>query len=140
MTTGVIPDSSFGERVRRRLAGERVIWLTTVGADGTPQPNPVWFLWEGGDSVLIYNRANARRLVHLRRGPHVSLHFNTSETGGDVVVFKGEAEILDGHRLAGGVPGYIDKYRDRIADWGVEGFEKDYPIALRVRFTGLRGF
>ncbi|TYB51049.1 TIGR03667 family PPOX class F420-dependent oxidoreductase [Nonomuraea sp. PA05] len=138
--TGVIPDSAFGERVRERLVEERVIWLTTVGADGTPQPNPVWFLWEGGDSLLIYNRANARRLAHLRRGPQVSLHFNTDGGGGDVVVFKGEAEILEGHLLAGGVPGYIGKYRDRIAGWGVENFEQDYPIAMRVRLVSLRGF
>jgi predicted pyridoxine 5'-phosphate oxidase superfamily flavin-nucleotide-binding protein len=24
-----------------------VIWLTTVDADGTPHPNPVWILWDG---------------------------------------------------------------------------------------------
>ncbi|MGR6915863.1 TIGR03667 family PPOX class F420-dependent oxidoreductase [[Actinomadura] parvosata] len=137
---GVIPDSAFGERVRERLVEERVIWLTTVGPDGTPQPNPVWFLWEGGDSLLIYNRANARRLAHLRRGPQVSLHFNTNEAGGDVMVFKGEAEILEGHLLAGGVPEYVGKYRDRIARWGLENFEQDYPIAMRVRLTAVRGF
>ena len=49
----VLPDAGtpFGDRVRERLVDEQVIWLTTVGADGTPQPNPVWFLWtpEEGD-------------------------------------------------------------------------------------------
>ncbi len=43
--------SLYGERVRRRLTGEMTIWLTTVGRDGTPQPNPVGFLWDGGDSL-----------------------------------------------------------------------------------------
>ena len=40
-----------GERVRRRLTGEMTIWLTTVGRDGTPQPNLVGLLWDGGDSL-----------------------------------------------------------------------------------------
>ena len=30
----------YGERLRRRLTGEMTIWLTTVGRDDTPQPNP----------------------------------------------------------------------------------------------------
>ena len=40
-----------GERVRRRLTGEMTTWLTTVGRAGTPQPDPVGFLWDGGDSL-----------------------------------------------------------------------------------------
>src|SRR6478609_6474665 len=42
----VIPDTEFGARVRQRLQDETLIWFTTTSADGTPQPNPVWFLWE----------------------------------------------------------------------------------------------
>ena len=57
MTDDVFPDPStpFGQRVQRRLRDEQVIWLTTVGADGTPQPNPVWFLVDG-TTVVVYNR------------------------------------------------------------------------------------
>src|SRR5882724_4677941 len=71
MTIEVLPDPSttFGKRVRDRLAKETVIWLTTVGADGTPQPNPVWFLWEGEDTILVYNRTDANRVTHVRRAP-----------------------------------------------------------------------
>ena len=62
-----IPDTPFGARVRERLRDEHVVWLTTVGADGTPQPNPVWFLWDGADRVLVYNDNRSRRLARLRR-------------------------------------------------------------------------
>jgi hypothetical protein len=31
----------YGQRVRRRLTGEMTTWLTTVGSDGTPQPNRI---------------------------------------------------------------------------------------------------
>jgi hypothetical protein len=33
----------FGARVARRLQEERIIWLTTVRSNGTPQRSPVWF-------------------------------------------------------------------------------------------------
>lgn len=71
----MIPDNAFGQRVRERLGTEMVIWFTTVGADGTPQPNPVWFLWED-DGFLIYNRADANRLTHIAKRPQVSLNFD----------------------------------------------------------------
>ena len=49
----VLPDPAtpFGACVAQRLREDAVIWLTTVAANGTPQPNPVWFLWDG-HSVL----------------------------------------------------------------------------------------
>ncbi|HEX3648518.1 MAG TPA: pyridoxamine 5'-phosphate oxidase family protein, partial [Pseudonocardiaceae bacterium] len=62
------PDSAFGKAVHDRLANEPLIWLTTIGKDGTPQPNPVWFLYEDGE-ILIYNVASANRLVHIGQRP-----------------------------------------------------------------------
>ena len=70
------PDTEFGARVQARLRDEQVIWLTTVGRDGTPQPNPVWFVLEDPSTILTYNRADAQRLVHVRDRPRVALHFN----------------------------------------------------------------
>jgi Pyridoxamine 5'-phosphate oxidase len=78
VTSEVIPDraTAYGERVRRRLTEEMTIWLTTVGRDGTPQPNPVGFLWDRGDSLLTYSQTEARRLANIRRQPLVSLNFD----------------------------------------------------------------
>src|SRR5436190_12240754 len=45
--------TEFGQRVERRLREEKIAWLTTVAPSGTPQPVPVWFLWDGSDSMLI---------------------------------------------------------------------------------------
>ncbi len=39
--------TEFGQRVAGHLANDQVIWLTTVNPDLTPQPSPVWFLWDG---------------------------------------------------------------------------------------------
>src|SRR5262249_17503323 len=94
VTDNVLPDPStpYGERVRRHLREEIVVWLTTTAADGTPQPNPVWFLWDD-ESVLVYNRADAHRLVHVRTRSGVALHFDGNGTGGDIVVLTGRAEL-----------------------------------------------
>src|SRR5215471_14704970 len=107
------PTTPFGERVARRLREEPVLWLTTVGADGTPQPNPVWFLWEGEDSILVYNRADANRVTHVKHRPRVSLNFDGNGSGGDIVVMTGDAELLDDFPPADEYKPYADKYAER---------------------------
>jgi PPOX class probable F420-dependent enzyme len=143
MTTDLLPDPStgFGERVRQRLSDEQVIWFTTVGGDGTPQPNPVWFLWEE-DSCLVYNRSDANRLAHLRSRPQVCLHFDGNGRGGDIVVLTGRAHVLEGHSLPHELPGYLDKYRASMirVSGSPEAFSETYPIPVRVDVARVRGF
>jgi PPOX class probable F420-dependent enzyme len=137
----VFPDNEFGARAHRRLTASQVGWLTTVGADGTPQPNLVWFALDG-DTLLVYNQPVARRLGHVRRNPRVSLHLDSDGRGGDSVVVTGTAEIVDGHPPATEVPVYIDKYRvaaERVSG-DVTAFAASYSVALRIRVDRVRGF
>jgi PPOX class probable F420-dependent enzyme len=139
----VIPDSQFGNRVRRRLREEHVIWLTTVGRDGTPQPNPVWFLWEeDSDSLLVYNRTGAARLGHVAARPQVSANFDADAHGGDVMVLAGIAEPAPDAPPCSAHEAYLAKYRDAIAGIGsdVERFAADYAVPLRLRVSKVRGF
>lgn len=133
--------SPFGERVRRRLESEPVIWLTTVGSDGTPQPNPVWFLWEG-ETLLIYSRSDAARVAHIRRRPRVSLNFDGDGEGGNIAVIVGDAEIEGQAPSAGDNAPYAGKYRDHILRIGHDpiSFARAYPVAIRVRPSKVRGF
>jgi len=139
----VLPDPAtpYGERVHRRLRDEVVLWLTTVGADGTPQPNPVWFLWEG-ESVLVYNRPDAHRLVHVRARPRVALNFDGNGSGGDILVITGRAELPQGEAPPNESPAYVAKYRGRMTSvsGSPEAFGKAYPVAMRVWPLGVRGF
>ncbi len=142
--SNVLPDAStpFGQQVARRLRDDLIGWLTTVGVDGTPQPNPVWFLWDG-EQLLVYNRTDARRLVNIERNPRVSFHFNSDDSGGDIVVITGEAQVSADEKLAHEVPEYVEKYRQLVAedDFGdPESFAKLYPVALHIRPTRVRGF
>jgi PPOX class probable F420-dependent enzyme len=141
--TSVLPEisSPFGERVRQRLTDEAVVWLTTVSADHTPQPNPVWFLWDGAESLLIYNRPDAKRLASFRSRPRVSLNFD-STSGQNIVVMTGEVAFVDGAPPATDYPDYVEKYRERIAhiSGSVEVFAKTYTVPVRVTLTRIRGF
>lgn len=133
--------TEFGARVERRLAEEQIIWLTTAGADGTPQPSPVWFLWQEGH-VLIYSEPNTPKLRNIARQPRVALSFNSTSSGGDVVILTGLAEILSDAPLADAVPAYREKYRTGIAGLGMtpEQFATSYYTAIRVTPEKLRGF
>lgn len=143
MTADVLPDPStpFGRRVRERLRDERVLWVVTVGADGTPQPNPVWFVWDGG-SIVVYNDHSAHRLGHIRRRPQVSLHLNSTRGGGDVVVLNGTAEIADGMPAAHENPLYMEKYGDDMVQitGSPEAFSTTYSVPTRIRIDRVRGF
>lgn len=139
----VIPDSEYGARVRARLDHETVVWFTTVSANGTPQPNPVWFLWEPDtESVLVYNATQAKRLENTAVRPRVSLNFEADEHGDDVVVMSGVAEQALDVPSASEHEQYLAKYTDGIARLGSDPqrFAQDYSVPLRIRLTKVRGF
>ena len=136
------PSTPFGERVARRLRDERLIWLTTVDAKGTPQPTPVWFLWDETTSTfLIYSLTNAKRHAHLQQNPRVALNFDGNGKGGDIIVFTGEAQVSSDDPPADQLPAYVEKYRDFITrSFGIPAnFASKYSVALRIRPMALRG-
>jgi PPOX class probable F420-dependent enzyme len=131
----------LGKRALRFLKEEKVVWLTTVGPDGTPQPRPVWFHWDG-TSLLIYSQPKAHKIRHIDQRPQVALHFNTDADGSEVVVLTGEGRIDRKAPAANENPDYLRKYRQGIADLEMtpEGFAADYSVPLRVTPSRLRGF
>ncbi|HEV3359169.1 MAG TPA: TIGR03667 family PPOX class F420-dependent oxidoreductase [Pseudonocardiaceae bacterium] len=142
MTHSVLPDPTtpFGERALRRLNSEVVIWLTTVGKDGTPQPNPVWFLLDN-DSLLIYNRPDANRIAHIGQRPQVALNLDGDGKGGDIVVVTGTARLIDDVPPCDQLPAYLEKYEalmTRVAG-SPEKFGKAYPVAMRIDISKVRG-
>lgn len=137
----VLPDTPFGERAGSRLRDAYVVWLTTVGADGTPQPNPVWFVWDGADTVVVYNRRDAHRLPHIDARPNICLHFDGDGRGGDIVVIAARAQrdldLPPPHEN----PAYLAKYGDgmRRVSGSPEQFAADYPVPVRMDLQRVRG-
>ena len=133
-------NTEFGQRAARRLAKERIGWLTTVDALGGPQPRPVWFLWQE-DILLIYSRPGTRKLEHIARNPRVSFNLDGDGLGGDIVVLTGVAAINDSAPPADQMPDYVEKYSAGMQRIGktAEQFAGVYSVAIRVTVDHLRG-
>jgi PPOX class probable F420-dependent enzyme len=132
--------TEFGQRVSRRLGEAIVIWLTTTGSDGTPQPRPVWFYWDG-ESFLIYSRPGTAKLRHIAARPPVSLNLDGNGQGGDIIVFCGRAAVDPFTPPADKIPAYAEKYRPNIERLNMTPVEfgQQYSVAIRVWPESLRG-
>jgi PPOX class probable F420-dependent enzyme len=128
-----------GARAARRLENDQIVWLTTVGPDGTPHPSPVWFLWDG-DTALIYSQPSTPKLRNIGQQPRVSLNFNCTPNGGDVVILTGETRVDSGAAPDRLDAAYAAKYADGIRSIGMtpDAFVQEYSVAIRIRPTSLR--
>lgn len=128
-----------GRRAERRLWDEEIAWLTTVRADGQPQPVPVWFLWDGG-TFLVYSMPDQQKLRNIRNNPRVALNLNSNPHGGDVVRIEGAAEIAGDAPPATEIGEYVEKYRAAIARIGFDpgSFARAYSVAIRITPTRWR--
>src|SRR5438874_1277000 len=111
--------TDFGARVARHLREDVVVWLTTVSTTGAPVPTPVWFVWDGEDSVLLFSLPSAARVRHVPGNPRVSLNFGGDGRGGDIVVLSGRAEIDHEAGPADHADEYTRKYADDIERIGM---------------------
>jgi PPOX class probable F420-dependent enzyme len=127
----------YSPQIEQRLRDEQIIWLTTVRADGTPEPNPVWFYWDGS-SFLIYGMRDSHKLRHLAHNPKVALNLNSDESGGRVAIFTGEARIESTSDPIDAA--YLTKYRSGIQQIGStsDAFARDYGVRIRVTATSAR--
>jgi PPOX class probable F420-dependent enzyme len=133
--------TDFGKRIAEQLEKNECMWLTTVDSEGTPQPVPVWFHWDG-ETFLIYSQPNKPKLRNIERNPRVALHLDTDEHGRTVGAFIGSAKVDSSAPTADQLPGYIDKYRPELDHMGysVEQYLGEYTVPIRVTPEKLRGW
>ena len=117
-----------------------MIWLTTMSPSGAPLPMPVWFVFDGQESLLVYS-INGARVRNVRANPLVALSCPSDAEGTDVVVFSGEARFDPDAPPADQNAAYLEKYEQRIG--GLEmtpaSFAETYNTPIRIRLTRLRG-
>lgn len=132
--------STFGKRVARRLQEEQIIWLTTVDSNGSPQPRPVWFLWDG-ETFLIFSRKAGYKVRHIQNNKKVSLNLDSDRKGGDIVVLLGNAIIENSAISAEQIEQYLEKYNQGLARLNMtpKEFQDSYSVAIRITPTLLRG-
>jgi PPOX class probable F420-dependent enzyme len=123
------------EQFTRRLA-DTAVWLTTVSAKNRPAPRPVWFVYDR-EQIIVFSRPDAVKVKHIENNPYVSLSFNTTDEGLDVLVISGNAEI-DRTLVPSTAPGgYLTKYEPRYATIGLtrETFDQTYSLGIRITPT-----
>ena len=127
--------------VEARLRTAPVGWLTTVDAQGQPQPSPIWFLWEEG-RIVIWSKLGTPRLRNLAANPRIAFHLDADADGGSVVTIEGIARLDPDGPRAGAVPAYQAKYRRFIDEygWTPESFDRDYPSRVVIEPVRLRAW
>lgn len=130
--------TKLGERAAKRLKEEHVAWITTVTSNGTPQPNPVWFFWDG-EKILVYSQPTSHKLKNIRTNPRVSLNFQATDDGDDVMVLTGDATIDENSKHDSR---FLEKYAKHIPAIGhtPESLAKAYSVLIRISPDKLRGF
>lgn len=92
MTDGnrsLIPD-----RFRDLLDAPILAHLATIGPDGAPQNNPVWFAWCDG-RLTIGMEATAQKVRNLRRDPRLSVSLVDPDNPGRYLEIRGRVIEFD---------------------------------------------
>jgi PPOX class probable F420-dependent enzyme len=132
--------TDFGARAAAHLRDDIVVWLTTISDKSGPLPMPVWFVWDGAETVRMFSQDGAR-VRNLAADPRVSLNFAGNGRGGDIVVLSGRATVEPDAPPADRVDAYVEKYSEHIARIGLtpEQFGVKYANPVRIELTRLRG-
>ncbi|MDX6293184.1 MAG: hypothetical protein QOH50_2259 [Kribbellaceae bacterium] len=133
--------TSFGSRVKKQLADELILWLTTVGKSAAPHPTPVWFLWTGSE-ILVFSQRGKAKLHNIAVNPSVATNFNATHGGGDIGVIGGQALVDEGGPTDAERAEYDEKYVEQMAGQNMspEQFHQEYPVLIRITPAKLRGF
>ncbi len=135
-------NSDLGRKAQQHLESEYAIWLTTVDTRLTPQPRPVWFVWDGA-TILLYSEPSAHKVKQIQEHERVALHFSAdAKAEQDVIILLGDAQVDLSAPPAHKHPAYVQKYGEGIAglSMGEEQFGREYSVAIRVTPTSLRGW
>lgn len=118
------------------MAGEEILWLTTVDGRGRPQSSPVWFHWDG-EHIWIASSPGATKVANVRGNPAVAAHLDGAAPGELVVSIEATAA------LGGELPaGYDDKYSAGFSRLGTTAaaYRDEFSAVLRLTPTRLRSF
>jgi PPOX class probable F420-dependent enzyme len=104
--------------------------LATINDDGSPQVNPVWFLWDG-THILLGVKADTIKYRNLRRDPRLALsipdgndQFRYLEVRGTVLEFELYLDLTFVNQLS-------QKYVGHDMDSREMGQER-YKLTVRV--------
>lgn len=125
-----VPRGTVPQRYRDLLESKAVGHLATVGPDGRPQVNPVWFI---ADDAHIYLsvKADTRKLRNLRDNPAVAMSIVDSANPYRYIELRGEVVEFELFDTLAWVNQLSRKYTGAEFDAGSDG-EHRYKVTIRV--------
>ena len=127
-----MPKGPPPDRYRDLLEGRVLGHLATVDADGRPQVNPVWFLWDdASQSVLLSIKAETRKLRNLRANLHVAMSFSDPARSDRYLEIRGTATEFELYDTIEWVNVLARKYTGADFMHGADG-EHRYKVTIRV--------
>lgn len=125
-----MPRGPVPEHLHDLLTGTALGHLATVDADGHPQVNPVWFIFEDG-TLLIGVKGGTVKLRNLRRTPWLALSIVDPANSQRYLELRGEVVAFDEYRDLSFVNRLSQKYRGEDFDPSEHGKER-YRLTIRV--------
>lgn len=93
------------------LSSKAFAHVATIGPDGAPQSNPVWFDWDG-THVLFSNTTGRQKYRNLKADPHVALSMTDVDNPYRYLEIRGTVvEIVDDENNA-----FIDSMAQKYID------------------------
>ena len=89
-----MPKGEVPERYRDILDSKALGHLATIGADGRPQVNPIWFIFDG-EHVFLSVRPETAKYWNLRANPAVAMSVVDLVQPDRYVEIRGEVVAFD---------------------------------------------
>ena len=126
---------------REHLATDVVGWFTSVGADGTPQSSPIWFLWDG-PTIFFYSQPDTPKLRNLARSTRVSFNLQSDVYADHELIIEGDARVDPSIPPADVHERFRAKYAEPLAHSDMDEYEaaRDYSVPIRITPTRVRAF
>jgi PPOX class probable F420-dependent enzyme len=125
-----VPKGTVPDRYHAVLESKALGHLATIGPDGRPQVNPVWFIWDG-THVLLSVKADTRKLQNLRANPAVAMSVADLAKPTRYVEIRGEVVDLELFDTLSWVNQLSRKYTGADFSGGSDG-EHRYKVTIRV--------
>lgn len=125
MPKGAVPDR-FGDI----LASKALAHLATIGPDGRPQVNPVWFIADN-QRVYLSVKPETGKYRNLRANPAVAISIADLTNAGRYLEIRGEVIAFELYETLGWVNQLSHKYTGADFTAGKDG-EPRYKVTIRV--------
>ncbi|MEZ5379174.1 MAG: PPOX class F420-dependent oxidoreductase [Acidimicrobiales bacterium] len=103
--------------------------VATVGPDGEPQNNPVWFAWDG-ETIAISQTPTKQKFKNIQREPRVSLSILDPENPYRYLEVRGEVASIEPDADYAFIHSLSNRYMGQDYPWLQPGEER---VVVRIR-------